>query len=72
MTNSEKIRHLTNEELAEFLRGIERYPDGPWWDTFHEGVCVKCLYHNDCDNCEEDEILWWLKQEVSENDEDGH
>ena len=66
MTNSEKIRQMTDEELVKFLKQIEQSPDGPWWDTFHEEVCVKCLYLNDCDNCESDEILWWLGQEVNE------
>ena len=75
MTNSERIRQMTDEELVRFLREIEQSPDGPWQGTFIAHVCSDCgVQHLQvCDRCPEgDEILWWLDQEVSENDENGY
>lgn len=75
MTNSEKLRQMTDEELAKFLRQIERSPDGPWQEDFIDHVCSDCgIQHLQvCDHCPEgDELMWWLKQEVSENDEDRY
>ena len=67
MTNSEKLRQMTDEELAKFLKRIEQSPDGPWQDAFVNRVCPTCeVWHLEiCDHCPEgDEIQWWLKQEV--------
>ncbi len=75
MTNAEKIRQMADEELVKFLREIEQSPDGPWQGTFIDHVCSDCgVQHLQvCDRCPEgDEILWWLDQEVSENDENGY
>ena len=75
MTNAEKIRQMADEELVKFLREIEQSPDGPWQGTFIDHVCSDCgVQHlRVCDRCPEgDEILWWLDQEVSENDENGY
>lgn len=70
MTNAEKIRQMTDKELAKFLREIEQSPDGPWQDAFVNHVCSSCeVWHLEeiCDRCPEgDELLWWLKQEVNE------
>ena len=29
ITNTKRIRRMTDEELADFLWGVERYPNGP-------------------------------------------
>ena len=56
MTNADKIRGMTDEELASLLGG----------------QCACCIYRIECTGrqhvgCEcEDEILAWLKKEVQE------
>lgn len=75
MTNSEKIRQMTEEELAKFLRQIEQSPDGPWQAAFVNHVCPSCeVWHLEiCDRCPMgDELMWWLKQEVNRDDKDGY
>lgn len=60
MTNADRIRNMTDEELAEYIYGVS------------EGIaeCVEC--EEDCDFCEhEDEVcknrmLKWLQAEVKE------
>lgn len=61
LTNGDRIRHMTDEELAEFLNDVTD--------------C--CFSNNDCDNCPmkySDEQYYrcnieaWLKQEVHSND----
>ena len=67
MTNSERIRQMTDEELTKFLRQIEQSPDGPWQGAFIDHVCSDCRVQHlqVCDRCPEgDEILWWLYQEA--------
>ena len=57
VTNADRIRAMSDEELAEFLR----------WD-----ICVKIrgdnrLCNGWCDEC----VLDWLKQPVKDGDNDG-
>lgn len=59
-TNADRIRHLTDEELAEMVsmkvcRIVK--PDGK--------DCPKGFYFGKCDKC----VLNWLKQEVKTDDE---
>lgn len=58
MTKGDKIRAMTDEELAEMLLLSTCY--------FR---CSKCKYHSNCigKSCTE-AALEWLKQEVSEDD----
>lgn len=57
MTNGDRIRQMTDEELAEMLL----------LSTCYFG-CNKCKYHSNCigKNCTQ-AALEWLKQEVSED-----
>lgn len=57
MTNADRIRQMTDEELAEMLL----------LSTCYFG-CNKCKYHGKCKgkSCTE-AALEWLKQEVSED-----
>ena len=53
MTNAEKIRQMTDEEMAVFL--------------FQNVGCTRCTMHGpDCSIDCEKWMLDWLKQEVSE------
>ena len=52
-TNADRIRAMSDEELAEFLGGYQ------FADMCDEG-CDNCTYHGDCDK----RILEWLKQPV--------
>ena len=59
MTNGDKIRGMTDEELAEML------------DIYDvEEVCEHCAHHGDlaCHNKCYAGILAWLKQEVEQDD----
>ena len=55
MTNADRIRAMSDEELAEFL-GEYRF-----CDICEEG-CDACSYHGDCDK----RIMEWLKQPAEE------
>lgn len=70
MTNSERIRSMTDAELAVFLEEL----DAAIWDgAFYEAVCENCARNSaesvpcsgeGCpygDSCE-----WWLSQPVKE------
>jgi hypothetical protein len=58
MTNADKIRSMSDEELAEYIFGV----------SVGSAPCVKCI--DDCDFCElsdEDckkKTLEWLKSEA--------
>lgn len=56
MTNADRIRQMTDEELAEKIIGVYE--------------CCFCAYRGECEKgscfCESG-ILAWLKQEVSED-----
>ena len=62
MTNVEKIRSMTDEELAEFLESIEIYND------FYGEPLIE-FYLNDEDveiGANTGDIMEWLKSEVEE------
>ena len=55
MTNADRIRSMTDEELAEWLdRLITHCNDGPCFNCFMREACLTS-------------VLDWLKQEVSTN-----
>ena len=57
MTNADRIRQMTDEELAEL-----------WWERVD---CVVCPVHRDCKMTGQDckqLALSWLKQEVDNGD----
>ena len=51
MTNADRIRAMSDEELAEFLGEYK------FCDICVEG-CADCTYHGDCDK----RLMDWLKQ----------
>lgn len=61
ITNADRIRHMTDEELAEFYQNLYACPPG-------ENVCECCFGRPDspskelCDKC----WLNWLKQEATD------
>jgi hypothetical protein len=66
MTNAEKIRNMSDEELAEWLDKISNQ-DRKDWDSVG---CFHCINHGthhypkDCGDCEwKFGILHWLKSE---------
>lgn len=61
MTNGDKIRKMTNKELAEFLSAVKNY--------CIKIPCGKCDFY-DAESSVDDIIcnpLRWLKQEVNED-----
>ena len=59
ITNADKIRSMTDEELAEFLYNIWKEQD-----TFSKEVCERC---GDTDiGCQPNCWLDWLKQEAED------
>lgn len=58
-TNADRIRAMSDEELAKFLGEYQ------FADMCDEG-CENCTYHGDCDK----RILEWLKQPTKENDDE--
>ncbi|NFQ85135.1 hypothetical protein FDG04_07395 [Clostridium sporogenes] len=66
MTNAERIRAMTDEELAEW---IDKQVNGDREDWESLG-CYRCMYYRthhqpeECEKCEwKDGILEWLKKE---------
>lgn len=62
MTNADKIRQMTDEELTEFLGQVKNY--------CIKIPCGKCDFY-DAESSVDDIIcnpLKWLKQEVQDND----
>lgn len=62
MTNADRIRNMTDEELAEYLYGVS------------EGTADCVICDDDCDYCELEEecknrMLQWLQAEVKEGAE---
>ena len=67
MTNADKIRAMTDEELAEW---IDKWTNEDREDWDYLG-CYKCIYYkthhypNDCGDCEwKYGVLNWLRQEA--------
>lgn len=42
MTNADRIRSMTDEELAEFLSGIAYGRETPWSEPFARRMCDSC------------------------------
>lgn len=61
MTNADKIRAMTDEELAEWVR---RYGDCILTHCCASDICVPTMEDMSC----EDWVLEWLKQEVKDGD----
>ena len=78
MTNADRIRNMTDEELSEFFDKMLNQ-DRIDWESIG---CFDCIYykthHQDksrpdyaCENCEfKDGLLEWLQAEVKEGGED--
>lgn len=56
LTNADRIRAMSDEELAEFLYSYK------FCDMCEEG-CGECRYHGDCER----RLAEWLKQPVKED-----
>lgn len=60
MTNADKIRQMSDEELADFLTAI--------MDCCGSGACgTYCPMWNCCNDQPSDNVEDWLKQEVSDD-----
>ena len=57
-TNADRIRAMSDEELARFLGGYK------FCDICEEG-CDNCTYHGDCDK----RLLEWLRQPADTKEE---
>ena len=56
MTNADRIRDMSDEELAEFISRIEIGDFGP--QVYGKTFCDLCKVQYECDDCR----LWWLQQ----------
>ena len=61
LTNADRIRAMTDEELAEFISRIEIGDFGP--QVYGKTFCDLCSGQYECDNCR----LWWLQQPAEED-----
>ena len=61
LTNADRIRAMTDEELAEFISRIEIGDFGP--QVYGKTFCDLCSGQYECDDCR----LWWLQQPTEEN-----
>lgn len=60
MTNADRIRAMSDEELAEFISRIEIGDFGP--QVYGKTFCDMCKGQYECDDCR----LWWLQQPAGE------
>ena len=60
MTNADRIRAMSDEELAEFISRIEIGDFGP--QVYGKTFCDMCKGQYECDDCR----LWWLQQPAEE------
>ena len=60
MTEGDRIRQMTDEELANMLSSI--------WSCHHFDSCEKCPL-SETDNCRSDGVKRWLGSEVQNNEE---
>ena len=58
MTNADKIRSMTDEELADFIQRVQfgDFSNLDYGKTF----CDMCDGQYECDDC----LKWWIKQPV--------
>lgn len=61
MTNADKIRAMSDEELAEFISRIEIGDFGP--QVYGKTFCDMCKGQYECDDCR----LWWLEHPAEED-----
>lgn len=62
MTNGDRIRQMTDDEIAEFLNDVT--------DCCSDGyICEKCPLNSVGKHCNIFTFEKWLKQECEENDE---
>ena len=61
MTNADRIRAMSDEEMAEFIGRIEIGDFGPL--VYGKTFCDMCKGQYECDDCR----LCWLQQPVGED-----
>lgn len=61
LTNADRIRAMSDEELAEFISRIEIGDFGP--QVYGKTFCDMCKSQYECDDCR----LWWLQQPAEED-----
>lgn len=65
LTNADRIRDMSDEELAEFISRIEIGDFGQ--QVYGKTFCDMCKGQYECDDCR----LWWLQQPAEEGN-NGH
>lgn len=61
ITNADRIRAMTDEELSEFISRIEIGDFGQ--QVYGKTFCDMCKGQYECDDCR----LWWLQQPAEED-----
>jgi hypothetical protein len=61
ITNADRIRAMSDEELAEFISRIEIGDFGP--QVYGKTFCDMCKGQYECDDCR----LWWLQHPAEED-----
>jgi len=61
ITNADRIRAMSDEELSEFISRIEIGDFGQ--QVYGKTFCDMCKGQYKCDDCR----LWWLQQPVKED-----
>ena len=61
VTNADRIRAMTDEELSEFISRIEIGDFGR--QVYGKTFCDMCKGQYECDDCR----LWWLQQPAEED-----
>lgn len=61
VSRADRIRSMSDEELAEFISRIEIGDFGP--QVYGKTFCDLCSGQYECDNCR----LWWLQQPAEED-----
>lgn len=61
LSNADRIRDMSDEELAEFISRIEIGDFGP--QVYGKTFCDMCKGQYECDDCR----LWWLQQPAEED-----
>ncbi len=61
ITNADKIRAMSDEELSEFISRIEIGDFGQ--QVYGKTFCDMCKGQYECDDCR----LWWLQQPAEED-----
>ena len=60
LSNADRLRAMSDEELAEFISRIEIGDFGP--HVYGKTFCDMCKSQYECDDCR----LWWLQQPAEE------